>query len=553
MATRVLDGKLLRNMLIGAAEHIKNNKEELNDLNVFPVPDGDTGTNMTKTIEGGLLQVAELESDSVSSVMDKFAHGLLLSARGNSGVILSQIFAGIREALEKFEKVSASELCEAYKSGVKKSYSAVSNPTEGTILTVFRESTEYAEKRIDGQTSIEDFFKMHIDEARRSLERTKEILPVLAEAGVVDSGGAGYLCIAVGMYSALTGEYNAATYRFSEQSAPAALDFDRFTRDSEMKYGYCTEFLLRLTTKKCDPDAYSAESLAEELKSLGGESIVAYKEKDIIKIHVHIMEPGIALNCAQKYGEFLTLKIENMALGHSDTERVKEKKEKKEKKRGKLATVAVASGEGICALFTDMGADEIVSGGQTANPSAEEFIEAFDRAYADDIIVLPNNKNVMLAAKQAADMYEGARVHIVPTATLMEGYGALSVITPGVTNIEKLVESATRAAKSILGGEITRAVRDVTIGGKDIERGNYIAIVNGEIVATDADREATLFGMLDAVDMDDYEIINLFAGADVSDDARVKITDELSEKYPDHEVVVYLGKQELYDFYIALE
>ena len=550
MATKILDGRLLRNMLIGAAEHIKNNSSELNDLNVFPVPDGDTGTNMTKTIEGGLLQVAELDSSSVSSVMDKFAHGLLLSARGNSGVILSQIFAGIREALEKYESVSAKELCEAYKSGVSKSYSAVSNPTEGTILTVFRESTEYVSKKIDKDTSIEDFYKLHIDEARRSLERTKDILPVLAEADVVDSGGAGYLCIAVGMYSALTGEYNAATYKFSEQAAPVTLDFDRFTRDSELKYGYCTEFLLRLTDKKCDVDAFSAESLAEELKSLGGESIVAYKEKDIVKIHVHMMEPGLALNAAQKYGEFLTMKIENMELGHSDTERVRGKSPAKKKK---LATVAVASGEGICALFTEMGADAIVSGGQTANPSAEEFLEAFDQVNAEDIIVLPNNKNVMLAAKQAADMYEGARVHIVPTATLMEGYGALSVITPGVTNIDKLVESATRAAKGILGGEITRAVRDVTIGGKHITEGNYIAIVNGEIVATDENREKTIFDMLESVDMDDYEIITLFAGKDVSDDARVEITERLSDEYPDHEVVVYLGGQELYDFYIALE
>lgn len=534
-------------MLIGAAEYIKNNSGELNDLNVFPVPDGDTGTNMTKTIEGGLSQIADCESESVSEVMEKFAHGLLLGARGNSGVILSQIFAGMREALEKYDSVSALELCEAYKSGVKKSYSAVENPTEGTILTVFRESTEYDAERINEESDIEDFYKLHIEQARRSLEKTKEILPALAEADVVDSGGAGYLCIAEGMYSALTGEYNATGYKFSEDAAAPALDFDRFTRDSEMKYGYCTEFLLRLTTKKCDVDETGAEEIAEGLKALGGESIVAYKEKDIVKIHVHTLSPGEALNFAQKYGEFLTLKIENMELGHSDTERVKDKKKKK------LATVAVASGEGIIALFTDMGADAIVSGGQTANPSAEEFIRAFDEAYAEDIIVLPNNKNVFLAAKQAAEMYEGARVHIVPTKTLMEGYGALSVITPAVTDIKKLLESAERSAKSILGGEITKAVRDVTIGGKEIKEGNYIAIVNGEIVATDESREKTLFGMLSSVDTDDYEIINLFAGAEVSPEARAEITERLTEEYPDHEIVVYLGKQELYDFYIALE
>jgi DAK2 domain fusion protein YloV len=547
MSTKILNGKALKEMLIGAAEYIKNNSGELNDLNVFPVPDGDTGTNMTKTIEGGLSQIADCESESVSEVMEKFAHGLLLGARGNSGVILSQIFAGMREALEKYDSVSALELCEAYKSGVKKSYSAVENPTEGTILTVFRESTEYDAERINEESDIEDFYKLHIEQARRSLEKTKEILPALAEADVVDSGGAGYLCIAEGMYSALTGEYNATGYKFSEDAAAPVLDFDRFTRDSEMKYGYCTEFLLRLTTKKCDVDETGAEEIAEGLKALGGESIVAYKEKDIVKIHVHTLSPGEALNFAQKYGEFLTLKIENMELGHSDTERVKDKKKKK------LATVAVASGEGIIALFTDMGADAIVSGGQTSNPSAEEFIRAFDEAYAEDIIVLPNNKNVFLAAKQAAEMYEGARVHIVPTKTLMEGYGALSVITPAVTDIKKLLESAERSAKSILGGEITKAVRDVTIGGKEIKEGNYIAIVNGEIVATDESRDETLFGMLSAVDTDDYEIINLFAGAEVSPEARAEITERLTEEYPDHEIVVYLGKQELYDFYIALE
>lgn len=547
MSTKILNGKALKEMLIGAAEYIKNNSGELNDLNVFPVPDGDTGTNMTKTIEGGLSQIADCESESVSEVMEKFAHGLLLGARGNSGVILSQIFAGMREALERHDSVSALELCEAYKSGVKKSYSAVENPTEGTILTVFRESTEYDAERINEESDIEDFYKLHIEQARRSLEKTKEILPALAEADVVDSGGAGYLCIAEGMYSALTGEYNATGYKFSEDAAAPAFDFDRFTRDSEMKYGYCTEFLLRLTTKKCDVDETGAEEIAEGLKALGGESIVAYKEKDIVKIHVHTLSPGEALNFAQKYGEFLTLKIENMELGHSDTERVKDKKKKK------LATVAVASGEGIIALFTDMGADAIVSGGQTSNPSAEEFIRAFDEAYAEDIIVLPNNKNVFLAAKQAAEMYEGARVHIVPTKTLMEGYGALSVITPAVTDIKKLLESAERSAKSILGGEITKAVRDVTIGGKEIKEGNYIAIVNGEIVATDESRDETLFGMLSAVDIDDYEIINLFAGAEVSPEARAEITERLTEEYPDHEIVVYLGKQELYDFYIALE
>ncbi len=549
MSTIILDGKTLKNMLIGGAEYIKSNSAEINELNVFPVPDGDTGTNMTKTLEGGVSQVIKEESDSISSIMGKFAEGLLLGARGNSGVILSQIFAGIKDVLLKYDTVNAIDLSEAYRTGIAKSYASVSNPTEGTILTVFRESTEYAAKNITAESTIEDFYKLHIEEAERSLQRTKELLPVLAEADVVDSGAAGYLCIAVGMYSALTGEYNAEVYKFTEASGAVELDFNRFTRDSVMAYGYCTEFLLRLTVNKTDPDEFDTATIVRELEAAHGNSIVAYKEGDIVKVHVHIMTPSDALAIAQKYGEFLTVKIENMELGHSG----EEKPHKAEKKK-RLATLAVASGDGMCALFTDMGADGIVSGGQTDNPSTEEFIRAFDEVNAENIIVLPNNKNVMLAAKQAADMYRDSTVYIVPTYTLMEGYGALTVINPAIENIESIVDSAERAAKGIVGGEITQAVRDVTIGGKAIKKGDYIAIVDGEISAVADSRDAALLGMLENVeDIDDYEIINLFVGNSVSHEDRVEIMDVIEEKYPDHEIMVYMSGQELYDYFIAIE
>ena len=552
MSTVILDGKTLKNMLIGGAEYIKSNSEHINELNVFPVPDGDTGTNMTKTLEGGVSHVISEDAVSISSVMDKFSEGLLLGARGNSGVILSQIFAGIKDVLSKCDTVNAIELSEAYRTGIMKSYASVSNPTEGTILTVFRESTEYAAKHITEESTIEDFFKLHIEEAQRSLERTKEILPVLAEADVVDSGGAGYLCIAVGMYSALTGEYKADVYQFSETTSAPALDLNKFRRDSVMTFGYCTEYLLRLMDAKCDVEAFDANTLVSELEKIGGNSIVAYKEGDIVKVHVHLMTPASALALAQKYGEFLTVKIENMELGHNEAEKP-QKKEKAEKKK-RLATLAVASGEGMCALFTDMGADGIVSGGQTNNPSAEEFINAFDDVNAENIIVLPNNKNVMLAAKQAADMYKDASVYIVPTYTLMEGYGALSVINPAIDSIQSIVESAERAAKGIVGGEITRAVRDVTIGGKSIKCGDYIAIVGGEITAVEETRDEALLSMLEAVeDIEDYEIINIFVGNAVSDEQRAEITETVEEKYPDHEIMIYLSGQELYDYFIAIE
>ena len=547
MSTSRLDGKILKQMLIGGAESIRSNMTEINDLNVFPVPDGDTGTNMTKTIEGGLSEIVSGSSESVADVISKFAHGMLLGARGNSGVILSQIFAGIKEALDKYDTVGATELAEAYKSGIDKSYAAVTNPTEGTILTVFRESVEYAAKNITSESSLEDFYRLHIEEAKRSLERTKDLLPVLAEADVVDSGGAGYLAIALGMYAALSGKVKADSYKFDSQPASSSINLDDFTRDSVLEFGYCTEFLLRLMTKKVDPDAFSVDEIIEVLESLGGESIVAYKEGDIVKVHVHTHTPGDILSACQRFGEFLTLKIENMSLGHSDVT-------PKKKKPKKFSVLAVATGEGISGLFTDMGADGIVSGGQTQNPSAEEFVEAFRQHEAENIIVLPNNKNVFLTAKQAAELYDAAKVHIIPTATLMEGYAALSVMTPGVTDVNALCDSLTRAAKSVAGGEVTRAVRDATVSGVDVKCGQYFAIVDGKILAVSDNREETLLGMLSEIeDMDEREIISLFVGCDVDDDSRADITERIEELYPDFEVIVYKGGQEVYDYLVAVE
>ena len=550
MSTALLDGKKLKEMLIGGAENIHASIAEINDLNVFPVPDGDTGTNMTKTIEGGLAEISSMQSDKISDVIDKFAHGMLLGARGNSGVILSQIFAGIKSALEKYEKVTALDLVEAYRSGIEKSYSSVMNPTEGTILTVFRESTEYAAKRINEKSSVEDFYKYHIDEAKRSLERTKEILPVLAEADVVDSGGAGYLCIALGMYYALTGEIQVDSYSFDSAPAESRVDIDLFTRDSELKFGYCTEFLLRLTTAKVDPDTFEVSRVVLLLEELGGESIVAYKEGDIVKVHVHTFDPGMVLHECRAFGEFLTMKIENMSLGHSEAG---EKTEKKSAVKKKFVTLAVATGEGIASLFTDMGADGIISGGQTSNPSTEEFIAEFGKYDTENIIVLPNNKNVFLAAKQAAELYDAARVHIVPTASLMQGYGALSVITPGITDIDMLVKNAESAAKGVVGSEVTRAVRDVTINGVKVCEGDYISITGGNITSVKDSAEAALLAFLESVDMDEYEIITLFVGKDVSDDRRADLTEEIEELYPDCDVTVYKGGQEVYDYLIAIE
>ena len=542
----ILDGKTLKSMLIGGTESMRSSSARINGLNVFPVPDGDTGTNMTMTLEGGLSELDDSDDATVGEVMERFAHGVLLGARGNSGVILSQILAGIKETLRDKDAVSALELAKAYRGGIAKSYSAVRNPTEGTILTVFRESTEYAAAQIDESSTIDDFYRLHIEEAERSLERTKELLPVLAEADVVDSGGAGYLAIALGMYLSLSGKMK-STPSVGATAHKPKLDIGSFTRDSVLDFGYCTEFLLRLMSAKVDPDTFDISVIIDRLTDMGGESIVAYRDGDIVKVHVHTFTPGDVLSACQEYGEFLTLKIENMSLGHT------EETKQKPKKREKLSVLAVATGDGMQSLFLDMGASGIVSGGQTSNPSTEEFIEAFKKYDAENIIVLPNNKNVFLAANQAAEMYTDANVRIVPTRSLMEGYGALSVITPGITDIDMLAENAKRAAMGVTGYEITQAVRSVTMNGIEINRGDYIAISDGEIKAVGDSAEETLKKILNDLDMDEYEIITLFVGAGVGEDTRAELTEELTELYPDCEVIVYEGGQEVYDYLVAVE
>ncbi len=522
-----------------------SHKEELNALNVFPVADGDTGTNMLLTVEGGLAQLSEACLGGIGNVSSQFSRGVLLAARGNSGVILSQIFAGIGEGLSGINSATASELAVAYCKGISKSYAAVQNPTEGTILTVFRESAEYARDHLQAEDDVKEFFRLHLEQAKRSLAATKELLPVLAEADVVDSGGAGYLCIAEGMYRVICGEE--AIYEVSPHKENHQVNIDLFTRDSVLSYGYCTEFLLRLTTAKGDPDAFDLDGVLEMLTQMGGESIVAYRDGDIVKVHVHTFTPGEVLTQMQRFGEFLTVKIENMNLGHSEVA------PPKPKKRKKFSVVAVATGDGMTALFSQMGADHIIFGGQGANPSTEDFLAAFEACESEHIIVLPNNKNIMLAAKQAADIYQEANVHVLNAKTLSAGYSALSVITPGITDIDALIESAERAARDVIDGEITRAVRDAHVDGLTIHSGDYMAISGGHILAVAPTPEESALRLLEAVDTDLCEIITLFIGKDVTDEKRVALTEELMACYDECEVVVYEGGQDVYDYILAIE
>ena len=544
MSIKTIDGSTYARMLMGGAARLSKHTEELNALNVFPVADGDTGTNMLKTMEGGIGNIPG-DAAGVSTVSGAFARGVLLGARGNSGVILSQIFAGIHEGLANIQTATAADLAQAYQKGITKSYAAVQNPTEGTILTVFRESAQYAASQIREDSTVEDFYRLHIEQAHKSLAKTKELLPALAEADVIDSGAAGYVCVAEGMYAALRGE--AEEVVFPQEKAAEKVNIDLFTRDSVLEFGYCTEFLRRLTNEKVDPDAFEIQTVLDDLKLLGGDSVVAYKQDDIIKVHVHTFHPGQVMAQMQNYGEFLTVKVENMSLGHSETPKPAKKTTKP------FAVVAVTSGEGIGTLFSQMGVDCTVSGGQTANPSIEEFVWAFDQCEAENILVLPNNKNILLAAQQAAKLYENAKVYVIETKSLMQGYSALSVITPGITDMEALTASAQRAAQSVTDCEITMAVRDAVIDGKQITKGDYMALSGGSIGAVAKTAEDAVMDFLETVDMDLSEIITLFVGKNVSDDRRVALTEALEDRYPDCEIVVYEGGQDVYDYYLAVE
>ncbi len=371
MSIKTLNGETFLSLLKAAARNLQANCQIVNDLNVFPVPDGDTGDNMLKTFQGGLESAIKKTGNNIGEVAKTFSQGALLGARGNSGVILSQFYKGFEEGLNLKEEVSATELNDAYKSGVEKAYHAVVKPVEGTILTVFKQAGEYASSLINSDSSIEDFYKAYLDGINKVLPKTKEMLSVLKEADVIDSGGAGYLYIVEGMYKVLLDpSYTDSSDVPALKNKAQEVDIDAFTRDSVLDFGYCTECLLRLQSAKVNPDTFEIKPILDYLDLIGGDSVVCYKEGDVVKLHVHTPDPGKVLNELRKYGEFLTVKIENMALQHHKII----KSEKKKSPRKKLGIVAVANGDGRKRLYREMGADEIIEGGQSGKLSSKEGI-----------------------------------------------------------------------------------------------------------------------------------------------------------------------------------
>ncbi len=548
MINEKIDGLKLKNMLLGGIVALKNNADTINDLNVFPVPDGDTGYNMLKTLEGGVNELAKQEVETAFEVMNAFSKGALLGARGNSGVILSQIVKGWQEGLENQTEVTLENLKKAFEKGVETSYKAVEKPVEGTILTVYREATEYAVSKITNDTTIEEFLKNHYEQALKTLAKTKEILPVLAEADVIDSGGAGYTYFIEGVLKALTGEEVSLTVDDFGTSKQEEINLDLFTRDSEMVYGYCTEFILRLQTKKVNVEEFDIAVITDYLKSIGGNSIVAYKTSDVVKVHVHTLTPGLILTKCQEYGEFLTLKIENMTLQHNE---VNEKKI--EKKHKKVAVVAVVSGSGMKQIFEELGADAVIDGGQTSNPSSGDFVKAFESLNADNIIVLPNNSNVFLSAKQAQDIYKDAKIYVVHTKTMQQGYVAMSVFNEN-EDVEMQLNDINGAISGVDSIEVTYAIRNATVNGVTVQKDEFMAICDGELSATGKNAvEAVVNALKNHEDIENKELLTLFTGEDAKQEEIDELLDILEEEFPDLECVTYEGGQKVYKFLISLE
>ena len=546
-----INGALAKKLLQGGVQELRLQMDAINDLNVFPVPDGDTGTNMEKTLVGGLARVSEQEDLPLGQLLSVFARGCVLSARGNSGVILSQYIAGVCAALEGKDEADAKDLAAALKAGVDRAYHAVSNPVEGTILTVFRESAEYTYTNTGDDTTPEQMLMLCIEQARVSLARTKELLPVLAEADVVDSGGAGYLAILTGVYDALAGKEIHLDNLQPPASAASAVNYDLFTTDSEIGWGYCTECLVRLQRAKGDPEAFDLPAFVAALEQKNCNSIVALRDLDVLKVHAHTVTPSDVLTLCQQFGEFLEVKIENMTLQHSERTRAQAKSKREHKTYG---VIAVACGEGMHALFGELGADVIIDGGQTANPSAQDFLSAIEELNADHILILPNNGNILLTAQQAAGLCEEVDVHVVPTKSFPQGFAALSVFNGVIGDVEEQVADMTDAKDAVASGEITWAIRDTVIGGVQVKKGESIGILDGELVCSQQDEIEAMCKMLGAIeDIEDREILTLFVGNGVTEQERVAMTEAIEENFEDLSVDVYVGGQEVYRYLVAVE
>lgn len=539
-----ISGKLFKDMLASGMNNLTNHSAEVDSLNVFPVPDGDTGTNMSLTFSSGVNDAIKVEEDHVGKVAKVLSRGLLMGARGNSGVITSQIFRGFFQSVEHLEDMDALQLAQALVNGSRVAYRAVMRPVEGTILTVVREAADYtyAYTVTEEITDCIKVMEKMVLEANESLLRTPELLPVLAEVGVVDSGGKGLCIILEGFLSAMKGEVIAPSNDASSyDSAQTKIE------GGEEEFGFCTEFILHLTPTGIKH--FSEEDFKNELATIGN-SIVCVQDDDLVKVHVHTLEPQTAIKMGKRRGRFMKLKIENMQEQH-DNILEKEEEEEVVAEHKKYAIITVAPGKGIDAMFKELRADIVVGGGQTMNPSTEDFVSAIGKVNADHIIILPNNSNIVLAANQACQVCEDKDIHVLPTKTIPQGLSACIMFNPEV-DIEDNLAEMQEAIDHVKSGEVTYAIKDTTYEGLEIKKDEYMGIFGKAIVVSDPDMMTSTKALLDKMLDEDSELVTLIYG----DTATLEQAEEIAEYIEDTsdaEVEIHEGNQPVYSFIIGVE
>lgn len=555
MATKVIDAQLLQKAFIAGAYNLERNKDYINELNVFPVPDGDTGSNMSLTIMAAVREVSALENPSMDELSKKISSGSLRGARGNSGVILSQLLRGFCKEIKGKKQITVSVLADGFVRAVETAYKAVMKPKEGTILTVAKGVAEKAVELSEMDMDFETLGQEILGHGNEVLKQTPELLPVLKEAGVVDSGGQGLMEFLTGAYNGLTGKEEIKEPVTSGGAAKAQTMSSEEIDTSHIKYGYCTEFIIMLEKE------YNAEIEAKfkEFLTSIGDSLVVVSDDEIVKVHVHTNHPGLAFEKGLEYGSLTSMKVDNMREEHKekviheqDRKKAAEQEAAKEEPKKPFGFVAVSVGEGLNDIFKDLGVDHIIEGGQTMNPSTEDVLDAISKVNAETVFVFPNNKNIILAANQAAEIEEEKQVIVIPTKTIPQGISALISFDETATAEANQagMEDAITAVKS---GQVTYAVRDTSIDGKEIKTGDYMGIDDAGIQAVGQDITEVVKDLIGAMADEDSELLSIYYGSDVEEEKANALVEAVQAAYPDFEVEAHAGGQPIYYYILSLE
>ncbi|HIS30567.1 MAG TPA: DAK2 domain-containing protein [Candidatus Limivivens intestinipullorum] len=556
METSTINASLCAKMFLAGAKNLEANKEWINELNVFPVPDGDTGTNMTMTIMSAAREVAELSSPDMPALAKAISSGSLRGARGNSGVILSQLLRGFTKTIRDYSEIDTEVLAAAMQKAVETAYKAVMKPKEGTILTVAKGAADKAAQLLETDMGMADFLGEIIEHAEYVLSQTPEMLPVLKEAGVVDSGGQGLVQVLKGAYDAFLGKEIDYSIADSQEERPARREtVPARQQEADIKFGYCTEFIIMLEQELPEQKLADFKSFLESI----GDSIVLVADEDIVKVHVHTNDPGKAISRALTYGQLSRMKIDNMREEHhekliKDAEKLaaKQKEEEKKAPRKPVGFISVSVGDGIGEIFRGLGADYLIEGGQTMNPSTDDMVKAIEKVNADNIFILPNNKNIILAANQAQYLVKDKKVFVIPTKTIPQGITAIISYNAERTP-EENEETLKEEIKKVKTGQITYAVRDTHIDDKDIHEGDLMGIGDKGILTVGRDLSEVTRETIDQMTDEDTELISIYYGEDVSPEDAERFGGSIMEEYPDCDVEIYAGGQPIYYYVVSVE